>query len=553
MSTITKIQEFQRNVQQLRVAAYCRVSTDNIAQLESLENQRQHYQEHIRRHPNWQLAKIYYDEGISGTKLTKRNALKELLADCHNHRIDLVITKSISRLSRNTTDCLRIVRELQQLNIPIIFEKEHINTGAMASELFLSILSSIAQDESHSTAGNLRWAIRQRFASGEFRVSSAPYGYSVEDGNLVINHTEAKTVRQIFQRFLSGISASRIAKELNQKQVPTKRGGQWRSNTVINILRNNNYTGDMLCQKTYRDDQYHRHFNQGEITQYLIEDHHPSLINHENFNRVQVLLKEAAKKRHIETGSHKYQQHYLFSGKIICGQCGTIFKRQTRPHKIYWACQQHLRSAQQCPTKAVSEASLKAAFCNMMNKLVYSRKFLLQPLLEDLKEEANINSDGQLISLTKQIKTNDHKAETLTELMHAGLLDKAIYVNQTAKLEQDTYRCREEIKQLNGKNTDSANNFEDVRALLRWCQQGQMLTEFDGTLFQEFVRQVVVNSSNEATFNLKCGLSLPEKLNKAATIENHFYRGIIKQRYNDPIKQAEYLYSIIESEGDLIG
>ena len=335
MSTITKIQGYHNDVKQLRVAAYCRVSTDNVEQLESLQNQREHYQEYISHHPNWQLAKIYYDEGISGTKLTKRNALKELLGDCRNNRIDLIVTKSISRLSRNTTDCLQIVRELQQLNIPIIFEKEHLNTGAMASELFLSILSSIAQDESRSTAGNLRWAIRQRFASGEFRVSSAPYGYKLRDGNLVINHTEAKTVRQIFQRFLSGTSASQIAKELNQKQVSTKRGGQWRSNTVINILRNSNYTGDMLCQKTYRDDQYHRHFNQGELAQYLIEDHHPSLINHENFIRVQVLLKEAVKKRHIETGSHKYQQHYLFSGKIICGQCGTIFKRQTRPHKIY--------------------------------------------------------------------------------------------------------------------------------------------------------------------------------------------------------------------------
>ena len=174
MSTITKIQSYHRDVKHLRVATYCRVSTDNIEQLESLENQRIHYQEYISNHSDWQLAKVYYDEGISGTQLTKRDALKELLADCHNHRIDLVVTKSISRLSLNTTDCLQIVRELQQLNIPIIFEKEHINTGAMTSELFLSILSSIAQDKSHSTAENLRWAIRQRFASGQFRVSSAP-------------------------------------------------------------------------------------------------------------------------------------------------------------------------------------------------------------------------------------------------------------------------------------------------------------------------------------------------------------------------------------------
>lgn len=552
MSTITKIQSYQRDVKQLRVAAYCRVSTDNIEQLESLENQRIHYQEYISNHSDWQLAKVYYDEGISGTKLTKRNALKELLADCHNHRIDLVITKSISRLSRNTTDCLQIVRELQQLNIPIIFEKEHINTGAMASELFLSILSSIAQDESHSTAGNLRWAIRQRFASGKFRVSSAPYGYSIEGGNLVINRAEARIVREIFQQFSKGMSASQIAKGLSHKHIPTKRGGQWRSNTVINILRNSNYTGDMLCQKTYRDDQYHRHFNQGELTQYLIEDHHPSLVNHETFNRIQALLKEAAQKRHIETDSHKYQHHYLFSRKIICGNCGTTFKRQTRPNKICWACQRHLKSAKQCPIKAVPEASLEVAFCNMMNKLVYSRKFLLQPLLENLQVQANSDTHGRLNSLTERIKANDHKAETLTELMQSGLIDKSIYVNQTAQLEQDTYQCREKVKQLHSRNTDSANSFEDVRSLLHWCQQDQELSGFDKTPFQDFVQQIVVHSSI-VVFKLKCGLKLTEKLTKAVTINDHFYRNIIRQRFNEPIKQAEYLYSIIESEGDLIG
>ncbi|MCH3921206.1 MULTISPECIES: recombinase family protein [Limosilactobacillus] len=553
MSTITKIQSYHRDAKQLRVAAYCRVSTDNVEQLESLENQREHYQKYISNQPNWQLAKIYYDEGISGTKLTKRDALKELLADCHNHRIDLVITKSISRLSRNTTDCLRIVRELQQLNIPIIFEKEHINTGAMASELFLSILSSIAQDESHSTAGNLRWSIRQRFASGEFRVSSAPYGYSIEDGNLVIDSVEAGVVREIFQQFLSGMSASQIARKLNHSHVATKRGGQWRSNTVINILRNCNYTGDMLCQKTYRDDQYHRHFNQGELTQYLIENHHPSLISHQAFDQAQKIIKENAQKRHIEVGTHKYQQHYPFSGKIICGYCSTTFKRQTRPNKICWACQKHLKSAKQCPIKAISEESLEAAFCSMMNKLIFSQKFLLQPFLEELQNQANSNSNGELGKLAEQIKANDHKAETLTRLMQTGLLDKAIYVNQTAKLEQDAYQCRQKIKLLNSQNTDSANDFEEVRSLLRWCQKGQTLTSFNPNLFQTFAQQIIVNDPTEVIFKLKCALELTEKLTKKAAVYQQFYRGIIKQRFNEPIKQAEYLYSIIESEGDLIG
>lgn len=553
MSTITKIQGYHNDVKQLHVAAYCRVSTDNVEQLESLQNQREHYQEYISHHPNWQLAKIYYDEGISGTKLTKRNALKELLGDCRNNRIDLIVTKSISRLSRNTTDCLQIVRELQQLNIPIIFEKEHLNTGAMASELFLSILSSIAQDESRSTAGNLRWAIRQRFASGECRVSSAPYGYKLRDGNLLIYPAEARTVKHIFHKFLTGTSATQIAKELNGHQVATQRGGHWRSNTVLNILRNINYTGDMLCQKTYRDDQYHRHFNHGELAQYLIENHHPSLISHQAFDQAQKIIKENAQKRHIEVGTHKYQQHYPFSGKIICGYCSTTFKRQTRPNKICWACQKHLKSAKQCPIKAISEESLEAAFCSMMNKLIFSQKFLLQPLLEELQNQANSNSNGELGKLAEQIKANDHKAETLTQLMQSGLLDKAIYVNQTAKLEQDTYQCRQKIKLLNSQNTDSANNFEEVRSLLRWCQKGQTLTSFDPNLFQTFAQQIIVNDPTEVIFKLKCALELTEKLTKKAAVYQQFYRGIIKQRFNEPIKQAEYLYSIIESEGDLIG
>ncbi len=553
MSTITKIQGYQRDVKQLRVAAYCRVSTDNVEQLESLENQRQHYQEYINRHLNWQLARIYFDEGISGTKLNHRNALKELLADCHNHRIDLVITKSISRLSRNTTDCLKIVRELQQLNIPIYFEKERINTGEMASELFLSILSSIAQDESHSTAGNLRWSIRKRFADGSFKVSSAPYGYSVQDGNLIIKPSEAKIIKQIFTSFLQGQSTGHIAKQLNTKHVPTQRGHRWWSSTIINILRNINYTGDMLCQKTYRDDQYHRHLNQGELAQYLIEEHHKGIISHHDFNQVQDRLKQVAQERHIESGNHKYQQHYLFTGKLICDYCGSTFKRQTRPNKICWACQKHLHSAKQCPVRAIAEEWIQNAFCNMMNKLTFSKKSLMLPLVQQLKDSFINDPDGKLSQLAKQIKENDDKTETLNKLLQAGLIDQSLYINQTAELEQSTYQIQQRIKQINSSHTDDANNLEDFRELLRWCQQNQFLNTFDPALFLTYVQSIKILNQHEICFQLKCGLNLTEHLVNKQPVSEHFYRGIIHQRFNDPIKQAEYLYSTIKSEVDLIG
>ena len=204
---------------------------------------------------------------------------------------------------------------------------------------------------------------------------------------------------------------------------PTKANQHWWSSTVINILRNINYTGDMLCQKTYRDDQYRRHFNQGELAQYLIEEHHPALVSHRNFNKAQELLKQTAQQRNIEPGSHKYQQRYLFSGKIICNHCNSTFKRQTRPNKICCACQKHLHSAKLCPVKSVPEKGIQNAFCTMMNKLIFSRKFLLSPLVQELKEHFN-DPDGELGRLTNQIKANDQKAETLMNLVKEGLIDK---------------------------------------------------------------------------------------------------------------------------------
>lgn len=262
----------------------------------------------------------------------------------------------------------------------------------------------------------------------------------------------------------------------------------------------------MLCQKTYRDDQYHRHFNQGELAQYLIEEHHPALVSRKNFNKAQELLKQTAQQRNIESGSHKYQQHYLFSGKIICGHCGSTFKRQTRPNKICWACQKHLHSAKLCPVKSVPEKSIQNAFCTMMNKLIFSRKFLLSPLVQELKEHFN-DLDGELGRLTNQIKANDQKAETLMNLVKEGLIDKGLYINQTAELEQSTHQCQQQIKQINSNNTDNANNLEDFRDLLRWCQQGQMMKKFDSKVFKAFVQVIRVNSEHEIVFQLKCGLA----------------------------------------------
>ena len=211
-------------VKQLRVAAYCRVSTDSDAQLESLEAQKSHYEHSISMHPEWELAGIYYDEGISGTKKEKRPELLRLIADCEAGRIDYIVTKSISRLARNTTDSLEIVRKLNALSIPIFFEKENFNTGDMEGELLLTIMSSMAEGESVSISENNKWSVVRRFKNETFKLANPPYGYDWDGKTLVINEDQAKHVRWIFAQALAGVPLTRIAKEMKEKSLRTLRG-----------------------------------------------------------------------------------------------------------------------------------------------------------------------------------------------------------------------------------------------------------------------------------------------------------------------------------------
>ena len=229
------------NMLKLRVAAYCRVSTGSDEQLESLEAQKKHYESYIKRNPNWEFVEIYYDEGITATKKEKRPELLRMINDCENKKIDFIVIKSISRFARNTTDCLELVRKLISLGIFIYFEKENINTGAMESELMLSILSGLAEGESASIAENNKWSIQRRFQNGTYKIGCSPYGYDAADGELVVNEQQAQIVRFIFSEFLSGKGAHMIAKDLNARGLKGKNGGRWTSST-ISLIESEVYT-----------------------------------------------------------------------------------------------------------------------------------------------------------------------------------------------------------------------------------------------------------------------------------------------------------------------
>lgn len=519
MKKVTKIEENktpQANGKKLRVAAYCRVSTDSDAQAESLEAQITHYENYINSRSDWEYAGVYYDEGITGTKKEKRPELKRMLADCKAGKIDFIVSKSISRFSRNTADCLELLRKLLALNIPVCFEKENINTGAMESELFLSILSSMAADESLSISENSKWSIQNRFEIGTFKISYPPYGYDWDGEQMVINPEQTKIVKQIFAYALSGQGTSAIARKLNEDQVPTKKGGRWNATTIKGILRNEKYTGDCLFQKTYTDSCFNRHHNHGEKNMYLAKDHHEAIISHEDFEAAGRILEQHAKEKNISAGSKKYQQRYAFSGNIICGECGSTFKRRIHytagTSYVAWCCNTHLADKDACSMMFIRDEDLKLAFVTMMNKLVFSSKVILKPYVEGIRNGSSDDSLRRVQELTTELAKNTEQREELQKLTAQGFIDKILFSTETNKLLSKADDCHREIEALNNTVSSDVSKVTAATDLLHFTEKGEMLTSYDEKLFEKYVRQIMIKSRTEFSFGLKCGLCLTERI-----------------------------------------
>lgn len=518
MKKITKITEATNakvKLKKIRVAAYCRVSTNSDAQHESLEAQKTHYESYITSRDGWEFAGLYFDKGITGTKKDKRPGLIRLIDDCKAGKVDFVITKSISRFSRNTTDCLELVRKLLALHIPIFFEKENLNTGSMESELFLAILSGMAEGESVSISANNKWSIQKRFENGTYKVSYPPYGYDWDGEQMVINPEQAAVVKEIFAAVLAGKSSSAIADDLNQRGIPSKRSGHWTATTVRGMLSNEKYVGDCLFQKTYTDSAFNRHVNHGEKVQYMIHDHHEAIISLEDFDAAQTLIRQRAAEKGVVKGSDKYQNRYTFSGKIICGECGDTFKRRIHSCIGYkyaaWCCTTHIEDKNRCHMLFVQDEALKLAFITMMNKLVFSHRFILKPYLDAIK---NVSTDDSLRRI-QQIQTllaqNTEKRETLTKLMTQGIIDPALYSQETNELLSQADTFRDEIDALENAVSGDVAKVAETTALIHFAEKSSMLHEFDDGLFDRFVNRIIIHSRNDICFELKCGLTLRER------------------------------------------
>lgn len=298
----------QSRQEKLRVAAYCRVSTKQAEQLDSLENQRLHYENYIKGNAQWQYVGIYYDKGITGVSMEKRRGFSQLLQAAMAGQIDLIIVKSISRFARNTMDCLQTIRELTRRQVYIIFEQEQIYTQHLEDEFLLTILSALAENESESISANTKWGIRQSFKTGSYRSSISPYGYAIHNGELIILPQEAAVVKEMFSLAADGCGPYVITAIINNRGLRTRRGKPWHVNSIKFILQNEKYTGDALFQKSFNDSNYHNRPNHGELPMYYHSNHHTAIISREIFVRTQLECQRRARKRtqkHTQKRVHK--------------------------------------------------------------------------------------------------------------------------------------------------------------------------------------------------------------------------------------------------------
>lgn len=339
------------------VAAYARVSSGKDAMLHSLSAQVSYYSAYIQRHPGWEYAGVYADEALTGTK-DDRPEFQRLLADCRSGNIDMVITKSISRLARNTVTMLEAVRELKALNIDVFFEKENIHSLSGDGELMLTILASFAQEESRSVSENCKWRIRNRFKDGELVGLTYMYGYRISKGVIKIDPAEATTVQKIFLDCIDGMGVETIAKRLNELGIPQRRGGEWSGARVLHLLHNEKYTGNALLQKSYVADHLTKKErpNKGMLPMYYAEGTHPAIIDQGTFDYARRQLEANRKSNNISTDT---PARYPFSGMIQCNNCGRKFKRVVCHGKPYWQCTTYLRSGKAaCHAKQIPEPIL---------------------------------------------------------------------------------------------------------------------------------------------------------------------------------------------------
>ena len=523
-------------IERIRVAAYCRVATDGDEQLGSFESQKAYYEQKIKQNKEWVSAGIFADEAITGTKADKREGFQEMIRKCQNGEIDMILTKSISRFSRNTQDIIKYVRMLRDRNIAIVFEKENINTLDMNGEMLLTILSSLSQGEVESLSENVKMGLKMKMKRGELVGFNGCLGYDYhpDTKSITVNEQEAETVRFIYNMYLQGYGSSTIAKRLTEMGVKNKLGKvEWHDHGVMGIIKNEKYKGDILLGKTFTVDPIskRRLANMGEEDRYYIRDHHEPIVSREVWDKADEIRLKRVKPRLMEnTGNReRYTRQFTFSSMLECGYCGHKLSRRTRHQttttkKPVWQCMNAIKNGiSSCPNcKAIDEVIIENAFVDAFQLLADNFDDVLDSVLNTIEDVLKDDTELKRVKqLEKDISSIETKKSRLTDLLIDGKIEQEDYDEKKLSFQRKLHQMTEEKACLEENIGQQKNISKRMDQLRKTLENEDILDEFDRIVFESIVEKVIVGGYDEngnpspykLTFVLKCNQDL--KVNDA--------------------------------------
>ena len=517
----------QERKRHLRVAAYCRVSTDSEEQLSSYENQLAYYTEKIMKEPGWTMAGVFADEGITGTSTCKRKEFLRMIRQCRQGKIDMILAKSVSRFARNTVDTLNFTRELRGLGIPVIFEEQNINSIYPESEFLITLHGAFAQAESESTSSRVRWGKRQAMKSGHVAMHYKQLlGYEKgSDGRPVIVPEQAEIVRFIYDRYLAGDTTREIKAALEAQGAPTVSGkGVWMASHIRSILTNEKYCGDVLLQKTFIQDCISKKVipNTGQLPKYLIQNHHEGIVSRETFDAVQLEMarrnaKVGATRKSTPTGRGKYSGKYVLSNLLFCGECGTAYRRcvwtQHGIKRPVWRCVSRLDYGKKFCTHSptLDEEPLQQAILAAVNAVMADHDALTQQLTAAMERELT-PIPGESMSLADI----DRALEELSGRFNALLAEASAnptedYTERFRELSESTAQLRERRVRLEGICQENQKVNQRLRTVSTALEHiSAELTEWNEDLIHQLLEKVTVLSREKIRVTFRDGREIEQ-------------------------------------------
>ncbi len=507
-------------IQKENVTYYARVSTDMNEQEESYEKQRKYFENYIKLRPEWNYVEGYADQGISGTKAEQRPEFMRMIEDCRKGKINRILVKSISRFARNTVDTLHYIRELKELGVSIWFETQGIDTMTPNGEVLITILAALAEQESRTISTNVKWGYQKRFKDGKVIINHRfILGYTKVGKEYVVVEDEAKIVRRIFLDYLSGKSVRQICDELNDAGITTKRGYKWTASTILNMLSNEKYTGNAILGKTFQADVLSktRVKNKGQGTLYYVENSHPGIISQEIYDMVQ---KEKERRLSIrsntKTGKGKYSSKYALSGLLVCGDCGSNFRRYGR--KIAsgefvptWVCIQHQKDISKCKMLPLKEDDVLEAYQRVVTRFSGDLADVIDVVKESINEELKAENIADLTPVQEKLTETRKQIMELFKDKKAGAITNEEYNKKYDELSRVVRKLEEEEKKLAANNTNDYIRKEQLKEI-NDILSDETVDLLDAQIIRTLLNCIKVIDKHTVEFQFNCNLNIIEKL-----------------------------------------